>query len=115
MTLPVVTAVSVPFPAGVAAATLTGALYGVLFDATQNAPEAVLSINVATNQGAPGDYEPLVVNSAPGGVYPRPLQIPIGQGGYFPIPLEAQNLPAKIQLQVQNAGETVSVQLVTSA
>jgi len=113
--VPVVTAVSVPFPAGVAAATLAGALYGVMFDATQNAPEAVLTINVATNQATPTDYEPVMVNSAPGGVYPRPLQIPIGQGGFFPLPPEAQNLPAKIQLQVQNAGAAVSVQLVTSA
>lgn len=114
MALPVVTAVAVPFPAGVAAATLTGALFGVLFDATQNTPEAVLTINVAGNQATPADYAPVTVFT-PGSGYPRPLAIPIGLGGFFPLPPELQNLPAKVQLQVQNAGANVSVQLVTSA
>jgi hypothetical protein len=98
----------------VAAATLTGALYGVLFDATQDTPNAVLTINVAGNQAAPADYDPAMVFTSGSG-YPQPLTIPIGLGGFFPLPPELQNLPAKIQLQVQNAGANVSVQLVTSA
>jgi hypothetical protein len=91
------------------------ALLGVFLTAGQNAPDAVLTINVAADQATPADYQPLMVNSAPGGVYPRALQIPIGLGGYFPIPAECQNLPAKIQLQVQNAGAATNVSIVTSA
>lgn len=106
---------SVPFPAGVAAATLTGALLAVALAPGFTAPGATLTIGVPIDQSTPTDYQPLMVNSAPGGVYPRPLVIPIGLGGYFPIPLEAQNLPANIQVQVQNAGATVSVSLVESA
>lgn len=113
MTLPVTTAVSVPFPAGVASATLTGALLGVsLASNVGQAPDAVLTINVATDD-SPGDYVPLMVFTAGSG-YPRPLVLPIGQG-YCPLPADCQNLPADIQLQVQNAGATVSVNLVTSA
>lgn len=116
MTLPVVTAVAIPFPAGVAAVDLTthGALLGVFLTDGQVAPEAVLTVSVAANQAGPANYQPVMVNSAPGGVYPRPLQIPVGLGGYFPIPAEAQNLPAKIQLQLQNAGAASSVSIVTT-
>lgn len=116
MTTPVVTAVAIPFPAGVAAVDLTthGALLAVALSAGQSAPGAILTINVAVDQATPTDYQPLMINSAPGGVYPRALQIPIGLGGYFPIPLEAQNLLAKIQLQVQNAGANTSVSIVTT-
>lgn len=114
MTVPVTTnAVSVPFPAGVAAATLAGLVYGAyLTNNVGQAPEAVLTINVASSS-APGDYLPLMVFT-PGSGYPRPLVLPIGQG-YCPFPPECQNLPPNIQLQVQNAGATVSVTLVTSA
>lgn len=116
MTTPVVTAVAIPFPAGVAAVDLTthGALLAVALSAGQSAPGAVLTINVAVDQATPADYQPVMVNSAPGGVYPRVLQIPIGLGGYFPIPLDVQNLLAKIQLQVQNAGAATSVSIVTT-
>jgi hypothetical protein len=115
MSLPVVTNINVPFPAGVAAATLTGALYGVLFDSAQATPSAVLTISVAANQGVPSDYVPLIVDGAQTGSYITALQIPVGRGGFFPLPIEMQNLPVKIQLQIQNAGIAVNVQLVTSA
>lgn len=116
MALPVITAVAIPFPAGVAAVDLTthGALLAVALSAGQTAPGAMLTINIAVDQATPADYQPVMVNSAPGGVYPRPLQIPVGLGGYFAIPAEAQNLPAKIQLQLQNAGAASSVSIVTT-
>jgi hypothetical protein len=114
MTSPVVTAYTVPFPAGVVDVALTpGALlYAAYLTTEGSAPDAVLSIAVEDSNGV---YRPLMVNSSPGGVYPRPLAIPIGLGGYFPLPPELQNLPANIQLQVQNAGAATSVSLVTSA
>lgn len=106
---------SVPFPAGVAAATLTGALLAVALAPGFSAPDATLTINVPIDQSTPADYQPVMVNSSPGGVYPRALVIPIGLGGYFPLPSECQNLPANIQVQVQNAGAAVSVSLIESA
>jgi hypothetical protein len=113
MTSPVATAYTVPFPAGVADVALTpGALlYGAYLTSEGSAPDAVLTIAVEDSNGA---YRTLMVFT-PGSGYPSPLAIPIGLDGYFPLPIEVQNLPANIQLKVQNAGAATSVSLVTSA
>lgn len=103
-----VTPVDIPFPAGVADVSLSGSLIGVFLAAGQNAPEAIVTVAVAADQTMLTDFQPVMIHG-------RPLQFPIGLGGYYPIPLEAQKLPANIQLQVQDAGAATSVSIVTSA
>jgi hypothetical protein len=103
-----VTPVAIPFPASVADVSLSGSLIGVFLTAGQNAPEAIVTIAVPADQTMLTDHQPVMVNN-------RPLEFHIGPGGYFPIPLEAQALPANIQLQVRNAGAATSISIVTSA
>lgn len=108
MALPAASAVNVTFPGGVAAVTLTGSLLGFSLN-TANLPLAELTVQVAADQATPADYRPVMVGG-------KPLVLPIGRGGYFGIPPEVQQLPAKIQLTLTNFGAaTASVELYQSA
>jgi hypothetical protein len=101
---------TIPFPAGVFAVTLAGTLVGVLL--STDLPDAVLTLQVADQNS---EYHPVMVPSAPGGAYPRALEIPVGLGGFFPIPLAVQAaLPTDIQLTLTNAGADAVVELFTS-
>lgn len=103
-----ITAVTVPFPAGVVAATLAGTLQGVSLT-TAGLPRATLSILLALDQATPGTYVP--VEDSQG----NPVCLPVGNGGYVPFPQNVIPPLAKIQVQLKNyGGASAGVDLVTA-
>lgn len=113
MALPTAQSVVVPFPAGVAAVATspTGIVTGIMLAAGQNLPDAIATVLVAADQATPADYQPIMIRV---GASMVPLQFAIGLGQYFAFPPEAQNLPVKLAIQVQNAGAAATVELFGS-
>jgi hypothetical protein len=101
------TAVQIPFPAGQTAVNLAGTVVnGIVM--TPVVPGALLSIQAAADQTGATDYRPVISAG-------KPLVIPVGSGGYFPLPQDVGKLPDKIQLVLTNFGQsTVTINLITS-
>jgi hypothetical protein len=105
-----VTAVTVPFPAGVVAATLAGTLQGVALAAGVSAPRAELQVLFALDQATPANYVP-AVDPATG----RPINLPVGSGDFVAFPQNIIPPLAKIQVALTNyGGANVNVDLITS-
>lgn len=100
-----ITPVTVPFPAGVVAATLAGTLVAVALK-TPPFSRAELQILLAMDQATPADYR-LVMN---GNV---PLSLPIGNGNSVAVPQNLIPPLAKVQIAVTNAGASCDVDLIT--
>lgn len=102
-----VNTVTVPFPAGVVAATLAGTLVGVCLK-TVPLPRAELQVLVAADQATPADYRPVMVGNVP-------LSLPVGNGGYVAFPQNIIPPLAKVQVALTNyGGASADVDLVTS-
>lgn len=102
-----VTSVTVPFPAGVVAATLAGTLQGVALT-TANLPRAELLILLALDQATPGNYVPVEDSNG------NPVVLPVGDGTYVAFPQNIVPPLAKIQVRLTNfGGASANVDLVT--
>jgi hypothetical protein len=103
-----VTSVTVPFPAGVVAATLAGALQGIAL-ATPGLPRAEALILFALDQATPGNYTPVL------DAHGIPLVFPVGDAGYVPFPQNVIPPLANIQVQLTNfGGAAATVDLITT-
>lgn len=103
-----VTAAVVPFPAGVVAAAPAAVITGVVL-VTPTLPNAVLTLFVGSDPTAATDYRQVY------GLDNKPLVIPVGSGGFFPIPQNIIPIGAKIQVALTNFGAaSATVNLVTA-
>lgn len=101
-----VTTVTVPFPAGVVAATLAGTLTAVALK-TVPLGRAELQVLVAADQATPTDYRPVMIGNTP-------LSLPVGNGGMIAFPQNIIPPLAKIQVALTNyGGASADVYLVT--
>lgn len=104
-----VTAVTVPFPAGVVAAALGGTLQGVALATGVVAPRAELQVLVALDQTTPANYVPVVDANG------KPINLPVGSGAYVAFPQNIIPPLAKVQIALTNyGGANVNVDLFTS-
>lgn len=102
-----VTAAVVPFPAGVIAVAPVAPIVGVCL-VTGNLPRAELFLMIGSDPTAATDYRPVMLNG-------NPYKLPVGDGGYFQLPVGLIPTGANIQVGLTNfGGAAATVNLITS-